>query len=160
MKMRISWLAVLVLAVSAFGQTAPVIELKPADAAKAKQLYEAMDKLEKEVAAFREQVYDKYVAIEERQDGSGWAYSEKFEKQLPKEKYRYPGFGYGIDGFEFAKDFRFIVPKVQQVARGPWDGGCLYMNPATYLDVPPTTPANLIFSNTTPQIGTITNVRP
>lgn len=79
----------------AFGQTAKVIALSPADAAEAKSLYAQRDAIEKKIADLHVKIEHAYVILAQPPEHPDWVMNWK------------PGWG---GGFQFSEDFKFIVP--------------------------------------------------
>ena len=96
-------LCVVMLAAAAFGQTAKVVQLSPADATKAKALHEAVLKAQAEEHEFSDSVADKYLGSKER-------FPETNTNCEMVAKFPYYKFG-GCREFEYSEDYRFIVPK-------------------------------------------------
>ena len=111
-------LLILFLAASVGAQTANVIELDPADAARAQKAWDAKQRADAEWDALRAQIQRKYADPQDR-------------ILIPD----HSQIGPFINGFEFSKDFRFIVPKVPASNGLGYNGipNCpnLYVTPAT-----------------------------
>jgi hypothetical protein len=88
-------LFVLVVAVTVGAQTANVIELDPADTARAKKAWDALQKAQAEWDLTTDYIRLNYVMTK---DSKGVKVCGEFQSVSC--------------GFEFSKDFRFIVPKV------------------------------------------------
>jgi hypothetical protein len=91
-------------------QTANVIELTPADQARAQKAWDALQKAQTEWNDVRDSLDDKYVHNGQPWASVGTALGGKVLRQ-PQ-----PGFE---NGFEFSSDFRFIVPKVAEPIKTP-----------------------------------------
>ena len=104
-------LLVLLAAAGTVGaQSANVIELDIVDSIRAERVWNQLQKAQKEWEQVREDVANKYVNT-----GKGYP--------LPR-----PGFE---SGFEFSKDFRFIVPKQELQPSGIYNNGCITLTPNT-----------------------------
>ena len=98
-------LASLFLAGTVFAQTANVIELSPADILRAHQAWDTLQTAQENWTAVRKSIGDKYTT---RPNNTGGASTCTINE--PSICYR-EGF---MSGFEFSKDFRFIVPKAAE----------------------------------------------
>jgi hypothetical protein len=112
--MKSALLCLLLIAAPMLAQTAKVVELKPEEAAEAKQLHDAADRAKKAADEFDAKIGERYVWSE---GSTANSYSLK------------PGWPYG---FEFSDDYRFIVPKPYQAQAPSACGYGFYMNPATW----------------------------
>ena len=111
-----SLLVAIVLSLAVFAQTAKVVVLKPAEAAQAKKLHEALDAAKKDADDFDNEIAARYTWEE-----SGFTVSNGAWHSTKV------GWEYG---FEFSEDFRFVVPKPYQ-AKAPMNCG-MYINPAVF----------------------------
>jgi hypothetical protein len=92
------------LAGTLFAQSANVIELEAADAARARKAWDALQKAQAEWDDLRDQIGNKYTLT--KQDDAHCA-----GITLKDKYYGCPMKGFE-NGFEFSKDFKFIVPKM------------------------------------------------
>lgn len=103
--------AILVLAVSLGAQTANVIELEPADTAKAQKAWDALQRAQKDWDAVVFSMNKQYIA-----PPIPCTWGSSTGEQGPA-GCSYPKKGFE-SGFEFSKDFKFIVPKSAEFKQG------------------------------------------
>jgi hypothetical protein len=103
------------LATSVFAQTANVIELTPADQARAQKSWDAKQKADTEWESVRHDIGHRYAGTDGDDVGlsRGGPFTMKGEMGEGNVKTMRPAPGFE-SGFEFSKDFRFIVPKVAE----------------------------------------------
>lgn len=101
---------ILVVSSIAYSQTAQVIQLSSQDSAEAKSSYQAMKDAEKKWEDFQDQISKKYVRSTNAQTAECWTIGSGTTAYLscPSLNYYLPGWE---NGFEFTKDFGFLVPK-------------------------------------------------
>jgi hypothetical protein len=107
-------IAFLLAALSVGAQTANVIELKPADTAQAQKAWDALQKAQREWENVQETIGSKYVYT-----GPVWAIGGTGMKEIHQPVAGFDG------GFEFSKDFKYIVPKLPEqkpYPYGQWGG--------------------------------------
>jgi hypothetical protein len=164
-------LILLLAAAPCWAQEAKVLQIDVADAAKARALYDKMQQAERDWEEFRAGVEKKYLTTEDGKEASNVVVSDgssiswgiaacylselneskeeqerrekacdtwRKEHPAPKSVYYREGWQ---SGFEFSKDFKFIVPKrallLNSDGTNPWRAPCV------------------TFSSVTPAIGTI-----
>lgn len=98
-------LLVAMLGGTVFAQTANVIELEPTDALRAKKAWDALQKAQGEWDTVRSAVGQKYAERPSDSVGSGHCWITLNDGQLHCWHEQFE------NGFEFSKDFKFIVPK-------------------------------------------------
>ena len=99
---------VFLFAVTASAQTAQVIQLKPEDAARAKELYAEKAKVDAQIEALKGQIQKQYLET----------LLQKSENCDPRKQFCYDpriaaimdSYSAWINGFEFSANFQFIVP--------------------------------------------------
>ena len=128
-------LALCLCASVADAQQAQVIELSPADAARAQAAWEKLKAAEKEFSALRESINKSYLTVPESEPDSGqclnclcdtWSCGTEEKDRI----YRRGGWDYG---FDFSKDFRFIVPQGAPKTQSCWQNS--HIMPASYTHV-------------------------
>lgn len=108
---------------SLFAQDAKVIALDPADAAKAKALFEEKARVEKGIADLQNKIQDAYVSHDEETVNYGIScpmfiytgapcLAKKDDKPAKRPMIRALNDGWKL-GFVYSDDFKFIVPKPQ-----------------------------------------------
>lgn len=108
------------------GQEAAVVSLDTQDQAKASQLYQQMKDAEKAWSMLQSEIESRYLTVAKSDpDASGneypgdpvftvsWCSGDCGVTKEASRKVKYYRIGFG-SGFEFSKDFRFLVPKLYQ----------------------------------------------
>ena len=112
-------LIALLLASSVFAQTANVIELEPADTARAQKSWDALQKAQLDWASTQQFLSNRYTTVDENDPNAStlttYVWRNDDPKITGKRHYRK---GWEA-GFEFSKDFKFIVPKVPEPPKQP-----------------------------------------
>jgi outer membrane murein-binding lipoprotein Lpp len=118
-------LAVILVSVAGFAQTAKVIQLNPDDAGRARDLYAEQKRIEQDIADLQKKIKKEYLTKSKKSDWTGGSVCYGDTGQIA------PGWGCGE--FEFSDDYKFIVPpqaKSQTTWSGVWNG-CTYTVPST-----------------------------